>query len=130
MTLVVDASAVVTLVLDPSARGEAIARELAGGDLHAPDHLPVEVANVIRRLRHAGRLVESEALLALDGFWQLPVRLWPFEPLVERVWGLGANLTSYDAAYVALAEHIGGTLVTADERIARSPGIGCPVRVV
>lgn len=130
MTLVVDASAIVALVLDPSARAETIARELAAGDLHAPDHLPVEVVNVIRRLRHAGNLVESEALLALDGFWQLPVRLWPFEPLAERVWSLGANLTSYHAAYVALTEHLGGTLVTADARIGRAPGVTCPVRVV
>ena len=38
-----------------------------------------------------------------------------------------ANLSLYDAAYVALAEQTGATLVTLDRRIARAPGIGCDV---
>lgn len=45
----------------------------------------------------------------------------------HRVWQLRANLTSYDAAYVALAETLGLALVTLDQRIQRAPGITCTV---
>jgi predicted nucleic acid-binding protein len=32
--------------------------------------------------------------------------------------------------YVALAETVGCTLVTADARLSRAPGVGCPVEVL
>ena len=41
------------------------------------------------------------------------------------MWELRDNLTPYDAAYVALAELTGATLVTGDERITAAPGIRC-----
>ena len=34
----------------------------------------------------------------------------------------GANLTAYDAVYVALAEALGAPLVTCDGRLARATG--------
>jgi predicted nucleic acid-binding protein len=58
---------------------------------------------------------------------ELPVELWPHEVLAARIWQLRRNLTSYDAAYVALAETIDAPLVTLDRRIQRVPDIGCTV---
>ncbi|MDQ3114155.1 MAG: type II toxin-antitoxin system VapC family toxin, partial [Actinomycetota bacterium] len=58
----------------------------------------------------------------------LPIEFWPFELLAARVWQLRANLSSYDASYVALAELIEAALVTLDRRISRSPGLKCEVR--
>ncbi len=40
------------------------------------------------------------------------------------------NLTAYDAWYVALAETLNTSLVTADERLAHAPGPRCPVVTV
>lgn len=126
--LVVDASAVLTMLVDPGARGEAVARRTRGvGVLDAPDLLPYEVANVLRRRRASGLLTEREARSALEGFELLPVQLWPFAVLAARAWELGANLSTYDASYVALAERLRGALLTADARIARAPGIRCAV---
>jgi predicted nucleic acid-binding protein len=34
-----------------------------------------------------------------------------------------SNLTPYDALYVALAERLGATLLTADARVARAPNL-------
>ncbi|MEO7374697.1 MAG: type II toxin-antitoxin system VapC family toxin [Terrimesophilobacter sp.] len=49
--------------------------------------------------------------------------------LADAVWRHGHNLSSYDAAYVALAERLGAPLITGDARLARAPGIGCTVEV-
>ncbi len=127
--LVVDASAVVTLLIGPGAAGETLAKRLDSARAHAPAHLPAEVTNALRRLRNKGRLSESEALLALRGFWSLPIELWPQEAIDGRTWDLGQNLTSYDAAYVAVAEKIGDALLTADARLSRAPGIKCAIEV-
>lgn len=55
------------------------------------------------------------------------MELWPYEALAARIWQLRANLTSYDAAYVALAETIDAPLVTLDRRIRQAPGISCTI---
>jgi len=127
--VVADASAIVCLLIDPSSVGDAIGARLTGASVIAPTHLPVEVTNVLRRRRNARLLSAREARLAFDGLAQLSVELWPWEIMAERVWQLGDNLTSYVAAYVALAESVGCPLVTRDARIARAPGTTCKIEV-
>ncbi|MEO8094530.1 MAG: type II toxin-antitoxin system VapC family toxin [Pseudolysinimonas sp.] len=127
--LVVDASSIVMLLTEPSTSAQQVADRVAGSQPHAPDHLPVEVTNVIRRYRKASLLTATEARLTLDAFWAIPIELWPLEVLRERVWELGDNLTAYDAAYVALAERLDAPLLTADARIARAPGPRCVIEV-
>lgn len=128
--LVVDASAVLTLVLDPTDRGERVAEALLDGDLHAPDLLPYELSNVVRRRFLAGALTRTEAALARAAALSLPVELWPHSAVSDRAWELVDTLTAYDAAYVALAEHLGAPLVTADARLGRAPGPTCEIRLV
>ncbi|MDQ0372454.1 type II toxin-antitoxin system VapC family toxin [Cellulomonas humilata] len=129
-TVVLDASAAVALLIDPGPAGEQVAARLDGASVVAPDLLPYEVTNVLRRQRNAGRLSDTEARLALEGLHTLSIDLWPHAVLTDRIWCLGANLSAYDAAYVALAERLGAVLLTADARIAGAPGITCPVEVV
>jgi predicted nucleic acid-binding protein len=50
--------------------------------------------------------------------------------LLDRCWELRDNLTVYDAAYVALAELLDATLVTADGKLANTPGPRCPIEVL
>jgi len=50
--------------------------------------------------------------------------------LMGRIWDLRANLTAYDAAYVALAEMLDSVLVTADRALAGASGIECKVEVL
>lgn len=128
--VVADASAIVALLIDPGAAGDAVAVRLAGTTAFAPSLLPFEVANVLRRRRNAGLLSPAEAELAHVELLELPIDLWPWESLAPRAWELGSNLSSYDAAYVALAEELGTTLVTRDARLARAPGIRCRVDVI
>ena len=60
----------------------------------------------------------------------LPIVRYAHEPLLPRVWELRENFTAYDAAYVALAEAVGATLVTCDARLGRAPLDGVTVEVI
>lgn len=128
--LVVDASALMAILLDPDERIGHVGDLMSSRQLHAPSILPYEVANVLRRHRVSGIVDASEATTAHRRLQQLPVEYWPYEALADRVWELGGALTAYDAACVALAERLGAPLVTADLRLARAPGIRCEVLAV
>jgi predicted nucleic acid-binding protein len=56
--------------------------------------------------------------------------VYPTSSLVRRVWELRNNLTAYDACYVALAEALGCTLLTADVKLSRAPGTRCPIDLI
>ncbi|MCU1694412.1 MAG: PilT protein [Mycobacterium sp.] len=125
--VVCDASVIVAALLDSGPDGQWAVGRLTGVDLHAPTVVHYECANVIRRLELAGNVGADQAALAYVDLLDLNVTVWPYEVLGARIWQLRQNLTSYDAAYVALAETLSATLVTLDQRIARSPGIECAI---
>lgn len=127
--IVCDASALVALLLDGGPDGQWVVRKVAGASLSAPSLVGFEAANIIRRhelARHASR---DQAAQAHDDLLDLAIELWPHELLAPRAWELRANLSIYDASYVALAELTGAELVTLDRRIARAPGVRCVVSV-
>lgn len=124
--VVVDASVLVNALL---INGAARAR-LADANLQAPDLIDAEVLSVLRQLVLAGRLTEQHALSALTTSQQLGLRRHASRHLWPRAWELRSNLTAYDALYVALAERLGATLLTADARAARAPDLQCSVEVM
>lgn len=125
--VVCDASVVIAALLDSGPDGQWATGQLSGCELFAPDLLPYEGANVLRRLESSKAISHDQAALAYADLLELHVELWPSEPLAARVWALRHNLTSYDAAYVALAETLSSPLLTLDRRIARSPGPECVI---
>jgi predicted nucleic acid-binding protein len=129
--IVVDASVIIEVLLQTDA-GRAITGTLLNGrdTLHAPHLLDVEVAQVLRRFVLRGALYESRAREAIDTLREFPLRRYPHEPLLGRIWALRDNLTAYDATYVALAEGLRSPLVTRDRRLAAAPGIGATVNVL
>lgn len=125
MTVVVDASAVVTALVDDGPEGRWAASVLGSEPLAAPHLMPVEAANILRRAARAGDVSEDVASLAHRDLVDLRVELFPYEPLAGRVWELRGTLTAYDAWYVALAEEIDAPVVTLDLRLARAAGPRC-----
>ncbi len=128
--LVVDASVLAVALVDDGPDGDRARGWLSGHALAAPELIELEVASVIRGLQRAGELDERRAELALADLVDLPIGLSPHRPLLARCWELRDNLTVYDASYVALAELLEAVLLTADERIARAPGIECEVELL
>jgi predicted nucleic acid-binding protein len=128
--IVVDASVVVEAFLRRHASATIDRIFSAERVLHAPQLLDLEVAQVIRRYALRGEITQFRARQMLDLLRKAPMARYPHTPLLPRIWELRENLTAYDAAYVALAEALRGTLLTCDERIARAPGIRASVEVV
>lgn len=121
--IVLDASVVLELLLR-TADASRIESRVFGArvPLHAPHLLDVEVAHVLRRYVLARDVAPPRATAALELLAAMPLRRHPHAPLLRRMWALRANLTAYDAAYVALAEGLDAILVTRDARLARSKG--------
>ena len=125
MTLVVDASVVVAALTDKTYVGSWAEQMMGSEPLAAPEHMPAEAANVLRRATLAGDLSEDAATQAHVELLEFPVDLHPYRLVGERVWELRRNVTVYDAWYVALAEAIGARLATLDRRLAAAPGLRC-----
>ena len=125
--IVVDASVLAPALADDGPDGDRARDRLRGEVLAAPEVIDLEVASVLRRAAAANRLPDRRALLALKDLVDLPLRRAAHRPLLRRCWELRHTVTSYDAAYVALAETLGITLVTADAGLSRASGIACEV---
>ena len=130
--IVLDASALVDRLLDREPKASWVAERLlqSGGIPHAPHLIDIEVVSAIRRLALHGHASSERAALALHDLGTLRLQRYPHLPLLERIWELRDNLTAADAAYIALAEALGTTLLTADTRLAKAPGLRCPVEVL
>ena len=129
--IVVDASVAVEVLLRLPA-GVAVEPRLFGPDetLHAPHLLDVEVAQVLRRYALAGELEAERARLALHDLADFPLHRYAHDFLLTRVWELRANLTAYDAVYIALAEALDAPLLTRDQRLAKAPAHHARVELV
>ena len=118
MTLVVDASVAVKWLIREE--GSEVAMALVGRDaLVAPDLLVAEVANVLWRLTRVANLPAEQATRGMEELIGTIDELYPMEGLAVRALGIATALTHpvYDCFYIALAEALDTTLVTADRRL-------------
>jgi predicted nucleic acid-binding protein len=122
-----DASAAVALLADGGPAGQWVDATIRGARLLAPQLMPFEASNILRRHALAGILDETAATLAHSDLTAIPIDLYPYAALAERAWELRENLTVYDASHVALAELTETPLVTLDTRISRAPGTRCEI---
>lgn len=128
--IVLDASVVVTALGDGGEDGVTARARLVGATLFAPELLDLEVVSVFRRFVGRGEMAPARAQQAVNDLIGMPIERVAHRPLLSRCWELRENLTSYDAAYVALAELLDAPLLTADARLANSPGPRCAIEVL
>jgi predicted nucleic acid-binding protein len=102
----------------------------AGEPLWAPHLIDAEVGQVFRRGVTMGRLRPSVAHQALEDLVDMRLHRIGHVALLERAWSLRANLTFYDALYVALAELLDTTLLTFDARLVGAPGVRAAIDVI
>lgn len=95
--------------------------------LHVPAIFTAEATSAVRSMQARGEVSLGRARGAVSKIKVVQTVQYPFEPFVDRVWELRHNLRVYDGWYVALAESLATSLVTADRRLAEAPGPRCPV---
>ncbi len=130
----VDASVAVKWVLNEERSDQARALYQAalgaGESIVAPTLLPLEVTNILRqRMRAKDGLSLTEAVRQLGDFLDFRIELHNpvglhFQALVLAD-ALGLPAT-YDAHYLALAEHLGCELWTDDQRLIRHVASSLP----
>lgn len=129
--IVVDASVLANVVGDDGEDGRKARSEIrAAGDIAAPDLVDVETVAVLRKRWLARTLSDERFEAAIDDLVGLDMQRVPVLRLMRRAYELRANVTAYDATYVALAEALDCELLTADGRLAKAPGTRCAIRVV
>ena len=123
-TIAVDASVVLKWYLDDETHARAalsllnrfVANEV---ELVAPALLEYEVINGLIIAQRRGRIPESTLTDAISAFQTLGIKL-------EQISGLGSRIlffakkfarSAYDAAYLAVAEHLKGEFLTADKTL-------------
>ena len=128
--LVVDASVLAVALADDGPDGDAARTRLRGETLAAPGLVDPEVASVLRRQNRVGMLDNRRAELALTDLAALPMHRAAQLALLPRCWELRDSLTTYDAAYIALAEALDATLLTGDRRLAHAAGPTCTIELL
>lgn len=129
--IVVDASVLANALADDAEDGRVARAALRNaGELTAPDLIDVETVAVLRKAWLARTLADERFDTAVTD-----LRGWDFDRvpalrLVRRAYELRANVSAYDAVYVALAEALDCELLTADRRLAGATGPQCRIRVV
>jgi predicted nucleic acid-binding protein len=115
--IVLDASAVIE-VLMKSAMGTLLSGRLHTVRLvHAPHLIDIEVSNALRRQCSLGSLAAVRGRQALEDFRNMRILRYRHTIHLARIWELRDNFTSYDACYLALAEALGATLITRDKAL-------------
>jgi predicted nucleic acid-binding protein len=128
--IVVDASVLANVVGDDGPTGKSARQRLLGaGDASVPDLADVETVAVLRKRWLAGTLPTRRFRQAVEDLTNLPMARFPTGRLMQRAYELRSNVTAYDATYIALAEALACTLLTADARLSRAAGIRCNVEV-
>ena len=129
--MVLDASAAIELLLNTASGGRLAARLADEAEIvHVPHLVDLEIAQVLRRYVLGGALDERSGATALQRWRDFDAERYPHEPLLDRIWQLRANVSAYDAVYVALAEALSDVLVTGDHRLARVPGLRVGIEAV
>jgi len=129
--IVVDASVLVDALIDDNPAGQA-ARAVLGSDPHwaAPGHMLIEVVAVIRAKTLGGKVSPARAQEAIAVLPSLVLDQVDAVQLIDRMWQMRANVTAYDAAYVAAAELLACPLVTGDARLTKATGPTCDFTLI
>lgn len=119
--IVVDASAAIRWFM-PAVPGQAPHGLPATDDaLVAPDLFIAEVRSAALTYLRKGELKREQARAMIDTIDQLMAGYFPLDDFREAAWTMALDYdhSPYDCFYIAVAESIGSSLVTADERLIR-----------
>lgn len=118
MTIVVDASVLIKIVTDEPGSDAAAARVFREDDRIAPDWIRIEIAaGLLKKVRMDGLPID-QAQAGIESVDVFLTGLADTDGLTARALSMSFVLRHalYDCLYLALAEHVGCVLVTADAK--------------
>jgi predicted nucleic acid-binding protein len=120
--IVVDASALVDMLLSSRSATSIKTRLARSSKIHVPVTVDTEVLHALRKQAFSPTFRPEYVGVVLSFLGGRALTRHPVQPLAPRIWSLRQNVTTYDAAYVALAESLNIPLLTRDARPSRSSG--------
>ncbi|MFD7295877.1 type II toxin-antitoxin system VapC family toxin [Streptomyces sp. NPDC059897] len=129
--IVVDASVLTEALTGDGTVGKAArARLMRDNHWAAPEHLVVETFHAVRGRRLGSKITQERADAAIAALARMSIETVDVQRLLPRMWELRANVSGYDAAYIAAAETFACPLVTGDARLSRCKAARCEVEVI
>jgi len=121
VTVVLDASAAVRQVIDPSGSPEIFNLVGQAKLVLAPELFVAETANAFWKYLRAASSTREQCELGLGAALELVDEFVPLEPLSREAFDLAATMGRpvYDAFYLVLARRNGAVLATADRQLLR-----------
>ena len=121
---VIDTSIAMTWCFEDEATTatDAVLDRLRDDRVVVPAIWPLEVANVLLAAERRGRLSEAQASRFLELLAQLPIDVDDSPTDLGAIVAAGRRhaLSSFDAAYLVLAERLGAELATLDKSLAKA----------
>ena len=119
---VVDASVVAAAFFQEVDAKAARALLASEAELHAPDLIYAEFANVVWKRYGRREIDEPEAEDLLADFLRLPLRITPCSELapIALPLALRTGRTVYDSLYLALAVRLKAVMVSSDRRLVNA----------
>jgi predicted nucleic acid-binding protein len=119
---VVDASVGIKWFVPEVLSPEALAFRNSGHELHVPAFFDVEITNIVWKKLQRGELTRQDAGDIVQLLPTLPVTRHSESPILAPAFDLAyqTQRTVYDCLYIALAQRLGGVMMTADQRLANS----------
>ena len=125
-TMVVDASVAMTFILQQDGFADVRRRlrrwRSSTIDMHVPSHFWLEISNSLLRRHHFSARSTLEAIHQLDEFGLETVEVDRAMTLLAIDQAERFALTTYDAAYLAVAEALDATLYTSDRALLAAAG--------
>ncbi len=119
---VLDASVLIKLFFEEEHSGHAERCVRAAGELHAPDLIWAEAANVIWKRHRCGDLTRQDAAAIAMHMIGLPLHIHPAADLVPDAlsFAMRFDRTVYDGLYVVLAIKTNSAMISGDRRLVNA----------
>ena len=128
--IVVDASIILHLLIDPETDIAVWNKVNNAGQLIAPHIIDLEIISGIRRHLRIGTFDQIRADQAISDMKDFKIDRRPIIENIQRIWELRNNVTPYDASYLSLAESLKLPLLTRDKKLANAAAAHTKVELI
>ena len=102
MNIIIDASAIIAVLVNESVRPALIAQTV-GATLLAPSSIPWEIGNAFSAMLKRKRITLAKAVLALEAYRDIPLRLLDVDLERALTFADQLNIYAYDAYLITCA---------------------------